>query len=614
MKTTINFITYRLILFWLFMLITENNILYLIFFVKVIIICVSMTFKEAKIVSFDLKKLSYIEFLVALSKSKKDTEITIRLVGDNKIIVTVDVGQDELDIRKFEFPCDSISETVKATIFNDLVLDDSGKTQKVVDDKDKELASAEVEKYYAELREFVKKRELTNSSPNILTKVPKGRKTSVLAAKALIKAFTTKDAKRVVRGTENIPDGPVIYLSLHRDDLDNFIGIPEIKGPAAILHGATVKPILLKAQEVTGWIAVDKSDEVSRVNSRHDSCRVLMEGISIWVYPEGAHNLSPNKLWLPWSYTALEWARITGCPIVPVVRDYEYSSEKTLSGGLKASETYSFYGRPIEVKTTDLIADKAKEVEQQWFDMKMEAMQEKNVVSKSEKREESLQNAGINLFFNSNLSWGTRISGLGYYIKKRFSLLRKKSDVTNDGDAEVKSDKKNLRFPVGVRRSAKERTAEYVRVLEQQLLPGLKFAGLTRQDEDASLRGANEERYKRGDAFINAHPVDNRGNLVEPGIIVGSFDKDGNYIRPTKADVVILSKSCEEAFPNYYAQNAYRYTGLAKEGDKAVMAGHIDEIARENYEDKSDDSMDDVEEAVAYPKPSYIKYTRKRTK
>ena len=294
MKTTINFITYRLILFWLFMLITENNILYLIFFVKFIIICVSMTFKEAKIVSFDLKKLSYIEFLVALSKSKKDTEITIRLVGDNKIIVTVDVGQDELDIRKFEFPCDSISETVKATIFNDLVLDDSGKTQKVVDDKDKELASAEVEKYYAELREFVKKRELTNSSPNILTKVPKGRKISVLAAKALIKLFTTKDAKRVVRGTENIPDGPVIYLSLHRDDLDNFIGIPEIKGPAAILHGATVKPILLKAQEVTGWIAVDKSDEVSRVNSRHDSCRVLMEGISIWVYPEGAHNLSPN--------------------------------------------------------------------------------------------------------------------------------------------------------------------------------------------------------------------------------------------------------------------------------------------------------------------------------
>jgi hypothetical protein len=243
-------------------------------------------------------------------------------------------------------------------------------------------------------------RELTNSSPNILTKVPKGRKISVLAAKALIKAFTTKDAKRVIRGTENIPDGSVIYLSLHRDDIDNFIGIPEIKGPAAILHGATVKPILLKLQEVTGWIAVNKGDDTSRVNSRHDSCRVLMEEISVWVYSESTHNLSPNKLWLPWSYVALEWARITGCPVVPVVRDYEYSFKKNLLGGLKASETYSYYGKPIYVGTTDLIGDKALEVEKQWFDMSKSAMQEKSMVikekkvgmSESEKRKKSLQN------------------------------------------------------------------------------------------------------------------------------------------------------------------------------------------------------------------------------
>lgn len=555
---------------------------------------------------FDLKKLSYIEFLIAVSKAKEDSSLTVELIGNDNILACVDVGEEKVNIKKFEISCASISESTKNAVFGDSFPMPGEKKSGKISAASKAFVGDEVEKYYADLRIFVKKRELTNSSPKLLTRVPKGRKISVLAANLLIKSFTTKNAKRVIMGTENIPDGPVIYLSLHRDDLDNFIGIPEIKGPAAILHGATVKPILLKAQEITGWIAVNKDDAASRVNSRFDSCRVLMEGISIWVYPEAAHNLSPNKLWLPWSYTALEWARITGCPIIPVIRDYEYSSEINIGGGLKASETYSYYGKPINIDTTDLIADKVLEVEQQWFDMLMAAMRKKDLVMKGRVAEESIPRAGIKLLLNTNLSWKTRVSGLGYYLKTK-NVLFSNDVIKGTGQAKENTsviEKSN-------EASAKVRSREYVRVLTKHLLPGLRFAGLTREYEDSTLRGANEERYLNGDSFLNAHPVDEHGNLVEQGITVGFFDKAGNFIRPTKADAVVLSRSCEKEFPAYYRQNAFRYSCMDKTGHQPVV---LYGYRTKQLIDKSGGGRVDEEPVFDYPMPAHRKFSRQSVK
>lgn len=555
---------------------------------------------------FELKKLSYIEFLIALSKAKEDSSLTVELIGNDKMLVCVDVGEEKVDIKKFEISCTSISKSTKVVVFGDSFPMLGETRSEKISATSKVIASDEVERYYADLRTFIKERELTNSSPKLLTRVPKGRKISVLAANLLIKSFTTKDAKRVIMGTENIPDGPVIYLSLHRDDLDNFIGIPEIKGPAAILHGATVKPILLKAQEITGWIAVNKDDVASRVNSRFDSCRVLMEGISIWVYPEAAHNLSPNKLWLPWSYTALEWARVTGCPIIPVIRDYEYSSEINIGGGLKASETYSYYGKPINVDTTDLIADKVLEVEQQWFDMLMAAMRKKDLVMEERIPEESIPRVGIKLFLNSNLSWKTRVSGLGHYLRTKNVFFA--NDV-NKGNGQVNQNISILEKGNGV--SARVRTREYVRVLTKHLLPGLRFAGLTREYEDSTLRSANEERYLNGDSFLNAHPVDEHGNLVEQGITVGSFDEAGNFIRPTKEDAVVLSRSCEKEFPEYYRQNAFRYSCVDKTGHQPVV---LYGYRTKQLIDKSDGGRVDEEPVFDYPMPAHRRFSRKSVK
>lgn len=555
---------------------------------------------------FDLKKLSYIEFLIAVSKAKEDSSLTVELIGNDNILACVDIGEEKVNIKKFEISCASISESTKNAVFGDSFPMLGEKKSGKISAASKAIAGDEVEKYYADLRIFVKKRELTNSSPKLLTRVPKGRKISVLAANLLIKLFTTKNAKRVIMGTENIPDGPVIYLSLHRDDLDNFIGIPEIKGPAAILHGATVKPILLKAQEITGWIAVNKDDAASRVNSRFDSCRVLMEGISIWVYPEAAHNLSPNKLWLPWSYTALEWARITGCPIIPVIRDYEYSSEINIGGGLKASETYSYYGKPINIDTTDLIADKVLEVEQQWFDMLMAAMRKKDLVMEGRVAEESIPRVGIKLLLNTNLSWKTRVSGLGYYLKTK-NVLFSNDVIKGTGQAKENTsviEKSN-------EASAKVRTREYVRVLTKHLLPGLRFAGLTREYEDSTLRGANEERYLNGDSFLNAHPVDEHGNLVEQGFTVGFFDKAGNFIRPTKADAVVLSRSCEKEFPAYYRQNAFRYSCMDKTGHQPVV---LYGYRTKQLIDKSGGGRVDEEPVFDYPMPAHRKFSRQSVK
>ena len=58
---------------------------------------------------FDLKKLSYIEFLIAVSKAKEDSSLTVELIGNDNILACVDVGEEKVNIKKFEISCASIS-------------------------------------------------------------------------------------------------------------------------------------------------------------------------------------------------------------------------------------------------------------------------------------------------------------------------------------------------------------------------------------------------------------------------------------------------------------------------------------------------------------------------
>ena len=107
---------------------------------------------------------------------------------------------------------------------------------------------------------------------------------------------------------------------------------------------------------------------------------ILLKGTSIWYFPEGTWNLSPNKLHLPMSFGFLEIAKKTGAPVVPVVIEYTYdtSSEKE-----RINKAHIRFGKPILITLDDDLSEKLLEYEEKISSIKWELLEEKGFFKRS---------------------------------------------------------------------------------------------------------------------------------------------------------------------------------------------------------------------------------------
>lgn len=245
--------------------------------------------------------------------------------------------------------------------------------------EEQQLGKDEILEYYAELKDFILKRKLTNTTPGALTVAPKLKKITNKIAAKVTRFLCRSNVQIIVDGKENIPDRPVLFAGTHQGILDGFVWIPFMPRHCVILHGASVRTILKLAQVNTGLILVDKDSKENRQNAKLDMIHVLLKGHSIMYFPEGTWNLSPSKLHLPMSFGFLDIARKAGVAVVPIVMEYSYDSTKAVEC---IEKIHIRFGKAMYVEACVDLKQKLTEYEEVVSTMRWELMEEKGIFSR----------------------------------------------------------------------------------------------------------------------------------------------------------------------------------------------------------------------------------------
>lgn len=216
----------------------------------------------------------------------------------------------------------------------------------------------------------------------------------------------------------NIPDEPVIFVSNHgfRDDILGsliaasrhaylmFGSLPqfynEIEGP--LIYG-------------NGVILVNRSVKESRKASVDKCIKVIENGCSVLMFPEGVWNKSPNKLSLPLWRGVYEIAKQTGAKIVPIVH---YIKDPTLTIEKEDNPFHTVIDNPIDVngKSEQEILELISEKFDTWHFLMMEKYGKST-------REELLEG-----FDNSQDAWDEQLRLRIFTADKYDSIIEKSAD------------------------------------------------------------------------------------------------------------------------------------------------------------------------------------------
>lgn len=254
----------------------------------------------------------------------------------------------------------------------------------ILSSKEERLLSEEERSlYFAKLREYCKKRKLTNTTWGATTIAPKLKKPTNYICRKVCNILAGGNVEVIVDGLENVPEGAVIFASTHQGMLDNFVWIPDCPKHAMIFHSAETNKALLMAQINTGLILItkNKSNFQHRVNAKLDMMSVLMNGHSVWFCPETAWNLSPNRLHLPINIGVLDIAQKIEVPIVPMVIEYTYDSTEVKE---KITRIHIRYSEKITVKEDDNLFEKLEEYEEKISTIRWQLIEEKGVFRRCE--------------------------------------------------------------------------------------------------------------------------------------------------------------------------------------------------------------------------------------
>jgi 1-acyl-sn-glycerol-3-phosphate acyltransferase len=164
------------------------------------------------------------------------------------------------------------------------------------------------------------------------------------------------DVKLVASGAENVPSRPVIYMSNHQSHLDIPMLYATLPSPTIrMLAKAELFRIPLWGRGLRGaeFIEVDRSNHARAVQSIEHAARLVREGVSIYLAPEGTRSRDGRigKLKKGGFHLAIG----TRAPIVPVaIRgtiDILPRGAKVMRSGQRVSVQI---GQPIDVEGRDL--------------------------------------------------------------------------------------------------------------------------------------------------------------------------------------------------------------------------------------------------------------------
>lgn len=250
--------------------------------------------------------------------------------------------------------------------------------------EERNLSPDELKRYYADLRSYVLKRKLQTTTKGALTVAPKLKKIVNRINDGAVKLLAGGKIECITDGTENIPEGAVLFANTHQGLLDNFCWTPSNPRHSILLHAADTNYFFLLIQHITGLVLVNKNDfqdKKNRTDAKLDMIHILLKGHTMWYFPEGAWNLSPNKLHLPMSFGFLDVAKKAGVPVVPVVTEFTYD---TTTDKERITKMHIRYGKPIYLSLHDDLSEKLKEYEEAISTIRWELIEEKGLFSRKE--------------------------------------------------------------------------------------------------------------------------------------------------------------------------------------------------------------------------------------
>ncbi|MDD3169057.1 MAG: lysophospholipid acyltransferase family protein [Eubacteriales bacterium] len=154
-----------------------------------------------------------------------------------------------------------------------------------------------------------------------------------------------------VTGLENVPDGPVLFVSNHQ-------GYADIPVYCAVLTGKQIgfvaKTTLGKIPVFGEWIRdirsifIERDDARSSLKTIEEGIELLHNGFSLVIYPEGTRSRGPQMG--EFKKGSLRLATKSGIPVVPVTLNGTYHVYEDL-GYVHSGATVDFHIHPaIETK------------------------------------------------------------------------------------------------------------------------------------------------------------------------------------------------------------------------------------------------------------------------
>lgn len=151
-----------------------------------------------------------------------------------------------------------------------------------------------------------------------------------------------------VRGIENIPKEPVLFVSNHRSYYDILvIHTTSTKRPGFIAKKEMEHfPLLNWWMKNICCLFLDRQDLRSGVKMIQDGAALIQGGHSMVICPEGTRNQAPEML--PFKEGSLKLAEKAGCPVVPVTLiDTDQLLEARPGFDIRSGKVKVIYGKPF---------------------------------------------------------------------------------------------------------------------------------------------------------------------------------------------------------------------------------------------------------------------------
>jgi len=121
-----------------------------------------------------------------------------------------------------------------------------------------------------------------------------------------------------VRGTEHLPDGPVVFMSNHQS---NFDILSLLSSMPRQIHWIAKKelfeiPVFGPSMRRGGYIPLDRGDGRKALQSVDEAADAIRQGKSVVLFPEGTR--STDQKLLPFKRGGFILARKAGVPVIPV--------------------------------------------------------------------------------------------------------------------------------------------------------------------------------------------------------------------------------------------------------------------------------------------------------